>query len=166
MQTADRHCRTDLSACRVLAISLQFGGVLAAPSLRTDASVLDRPGYDADTGMYLIEPPPMPDIPDCPTWADGQQAMETLDRLLEGFEWQGDDDARAVGLSALITPVVRAALPTAPLHAISAPEAGTGKGYLTQIAAMIATGSDCPVISAGKNEEDTESGSSPCYSAA
>ena len=131
-------------------------GVLAAPSLRPDGSLLDRPGYDADTGMFLIEPPPMPDIPDRPTWADGQQAMETLDRLLESFPWQGDDDARAVGLSALITPVVRAALPTAPLHAISAPEAGTGKSYLTQIAAVIATGSPCPVISAGRNEEETE----------
>ena len=98
----------------------------------------------------------MPDMPDQPTWADGQQAMETLDRLLESFPWQGDDDARAVGLSALITPVVRAALPTAPLHAISAPEAGTGKSYLTQVAAAIATGSPCPVISAGRNEEETE----------
>jgi hypothetical protein len=131
-------------------------GVLAAPSLRLDGSLLDRPGYDADTGMYVIEPPPMSDIPDRPTWADGQQAMETLDRLLESFPWQGDDDARAVGLSALITPVVRAALPTAPLHAISAPEAGTGKSYLTQIAAAIATGAPCPVISTGRNEEETE----------
>ena len=131
-------------------------GVLAAPSLRPDGSLLDRPGYDADTGMYLIEPPPMPDIPDSPTWADGQQAMETLDGLLESFPWQGDDDARAVGLSALITPVVRAALPTVPMHAISAPEAGTGKSYLTQLAAAIATGLPCPVISAGRDEEETE----------
>jgi hypothetical protein len=131
-------------------------GVLAAPSLRPDGSLLERPGYDPDTGMFLIEPPPMPEIPDRPTWADGLRAMETLDRLLESFPWQGDDDARAVALSALITPVVRAALPTAPLHAISAPEAGTGKSYLTQIAAAIATGAPCPVISAGRNEEETE----------
>ena len=39
---------------------------------------------------------------------------------------------------------------------ISAPEAGTGKSYLTQIAAAIATGASCPVISAGRNEEETE----------
>ena len=131
-------------------------GVLAAPSLRPDGSLIDRPGYDEATRMYVIEPPPMPAIPERPSWSDGVQAMELLNRLLGGFPWQGDDDARAVGLSALMTPVLRAALPTAPLHAISAPEAGSGKSFLTQLAAAIATGASCPVIAAGKNEEETE----------
>jgi hypothetical protein len=130
-------------------------GVLAAPSLRGDGSLLDQPGYDEATGMFLVAPPPMPSIPDQPTWAEGQQAMETLNQLLAGFPFD-DDNARAVGLSALVTPVVRAALPTSPLHAITAPEAGTGKSFLTQIAAAIATGTPCPVISAGRNEEETE----------
>ena len=98
-------------------------------------------------------------MPEAPTWSDGEQAMELLDRLLDGFPWQGDDDARAVGLSALMTPVLRAALPTAPMHAISAPEAGSGKSYLTQIAAAIATGASCPVIAAGKRRGgDSRSG--------
>ena len=61
-----------------------------------------------------------------------------------------DDDARAVGLSALMTPVLRAALPTAPMHCVSAPEAGTGKTHLTHVAASISTGASCPVIAAGK----------------
>ena len=33
----------------------QVRGVLAAPSLRPDGSLLDQPGYDAATGMYLID---------------------------------------------------------------------------------------------------------------
>ena len=36
-------------------------GVLAAPSLRPDGSILEAAGYDAATGMYLIDPPPMPE---------------------------------------------------------------------------------------------------------
>jgi hypothetical protein len=134
----------------------QIRGVLAAPALRPDGSIIEAAGYDAATGMYLIDPPPMPDIPEQPSKREGEQALEVLDNLLDGFPWQGDDDARAVGLSALITPVVRPAMPTVPLHAISAPEAGSGKGYLVQLAAAVATGFPCPVISTGKDEEEME----------
>jgi hypothetical protein len=131
-------------------------GVLAAPSLRPDGSLLDKSGYDPDTGMFLLDPPAMPEIPEQPTERDGRKALAVLAKLLDTFPWQGDDDSRAVGISALVSPVVRAALPTVPLHAISSPEAGTGKSYLTQIAAAIATGFPCPVIATGKDTEETE----------
>ena len=130
-------------------------GVLAAPALRPDGSLIEHAGYDAATGMYLMDPPPMPDMPDQPTWKEGKQALDVLDELLDAFPWE-DDDSRAVGLSALISPVVRPALPTVPLHAFSSPEAGTGKSYITQLAAAIATGFPCPVISTGKDEEEIE----------
>jgi hypothetical protein len=42
------------------------------------------------------------------------------------------------------------------MHAASAPEAGNGKSYLFQIAAAIATGFPCPVISTGKDDEELE----------
>jgi putative DNA primase/helicase len=45
---------------------------------------------------------------------------------------------------------------TAPMHAANAPEAGSGKSYLFQLAAAIATGFPCPVISSGKDEEELE----------
>jgi hypothetical protein len=131
-------------------------GVLAAQSMRPDGSIIETAGYDALTAMYLFNPPPMPDIPERPTKSEGGQALEILDDLLKDFPWQGDDDARAVALSALITPVVRPAMPTAPMHAANAPEAGSGKSYLFQLAAAIATGFPCPVISTGKDEEELE----------
>ena len=42
------------------------------------------------------------------------------------------------------------------MHAVDAPEAGTGKSYLIDIASVIATGEIAPVIAAGRNEEETE----------
>ena len=75
---------------------LPLRGVLAAPSLRPDGTLIERAGYDDATGMYLFDPPPMPDVPDQPTMAQGRQALNVLDGLLAGFPWQGDDDARAV----------------------------------------------------------------------
>jgi putative DNA primase/helicase len=43
-----------------------------------------------------------------------------------------------------------------PLHAFDAPEAGSGKSYLVDLAAALATGELAPVIAAGRNEEETE----------
>jgi putative DNA primase/helicase len=43
-----------------------------------------------------------------------------------------------------------------PMHLTTAPEAGSGKSYLADIAAMIATGERCPVIALSKNAEESE----------
>ena len=102
----------------------EIRGVLAAPSMRPDGSILHQPGFDPATGMYLIDPPAMPDIPDKPTQQDARQALAVLDSLLDSFPWQGDDDSRAVGLSMLISPIMRACLPTVPMHCVSAPAPG------------------------------------------
>ena len=61
-----------------------------------------------------------------------------------------------MALSILITPVARGGMMVAPLHVTSAPTRGTGKSYLFDIAAAIATGERCPVINAGRTEEETE----------
>ena len=44
----------------------------------------------------------------------------------------------------------------APLFAIRATTAGTGKSYLADLVAALSTARPCPVISAGSNEEETE----------
>jgi hypothetical protein len=134
----------------------EIRGVLAAPSMRPDGSILDQPGYDFATGMYLIDPPPMPEISDKPTRQDATRSLELLDSLLDSFPWQGDDDSRAVGLSMLISPLLRACLPAVPMHCVSAPAPGTGKSFLCDLAAALATGFPCVVMAAGKDEEELE----------
>lgn len=134
----------------------EIRGVLAAPSMRPDGSILHRPGFDPATGMFLVDPPAMPDIPEQPTHQDARQALAVLDSLLESFPWQGDDDSRAVGLSMLVSPIMRASLPTVPMHCVSAPAPGSGKSYLCDLAAAIATGFPCVVMAAGRDEEELE----------
>ena len=80
---------------------------------------------------------------------------EMLDRgarqallLLEGFPFVSNAD-RSVALAAMLTPVVRGAIETAPLTAVRASTAGTGKSFLVDVASVIATGRPCPVISGG-----------------
>ena len=47
-------------------------------------------------------------------------------------------------------------LSTAPMHTFRAHTIGTGKSLLVDVAAAIATGRRCPVIAAGRTEEETE----------
>lgn len=130
-------------------------GVLATPTLRPDGSILSASGYDLATGLLLVAPPAMPTIPEQPSRDDALAALGQLDALLKEFPFV-NDASRSVGLSTLITPVVRGAMSVAPMHAADAPEAGTGKSYLFDISSTIATGEIAPAIAAGRDEEETE----------
>jgi putative DNA primase/helicase len=113
------------------------------------------PGYDAATRLLLIEPPPMPDIPDAPTREQALDALALLESLLVDFPFV-DEVAKSVALSALISPVVRGAFAHAPMPALTAPVAGSGKSYLLDVVAAISSGQYMPVISASPKEEELE----------
>ncbi|HZV05857.1 MAG TPA: bifunctional DNA primase/polymerase [Gemmataceae bacterium] len=130
-------------------------GVTSAPTMRPDGSLVTEAGFDPKTGLLLVEPPPMPVIPEAPTKADAEAALKLLEDLLVGFPFV-DDVARAGALSALITAVARGAFPVAPLHASRAPTAGSGKSFLWDIVAAIIIGHPMPVISTGKDEIEME----------
>jgi putative DNA primase/helicase len=129
-------------------------GIITTPTLRLDGSILAQP-YDPATRLLLIEPPPMPPIPERPSRDDALAAIKLLSSLLVEFPLV-NDSSRAVALSALITPVARGAMQVAPMHAFDAPEAGSGKSYLIDLASAIATGEIAPAIAAGRDEAETE----------
>ena len=83
------------------------------------------------------------------------RALDLLKSLMTEFPFV-DELSLSVALSMLITPVVRGATPVVPLHASKAPTAGSGKSYLVDVASTIVSGRICPVVSAGKTEEETE----------
>ena len=130
-------------------------GVIATPTMRPDGSLLVKQGYDLATRLLLIEPPPMPEIPDKPTRDDALAALALLEELISETPFD-DGPSKSVALSGLITPVVRGAFPVAPMHVSSAPVAGSGKSFLWDMCAGISTGQQrIPVIAAG-NKEETE----------
>jgi putative DNA primase/helicase len=133
-------------------------GVITTPTMRPDGTILHQPGYDPVTRLYqVVDPTLIPSyIPDQPTGEDAQAALAVLNELLDEFPFVADVD-RSVALSAIITPIVRGAVSVAPLHAIRASTAGTGKSYLADTASAIATGRPCPVIAVSGKPEETES---------
>jgi putative DNA primase/helicase len=132
-----------------------LAGIVEAPTMRHDGSILDRPGYDPASGLMLIGQVDMPRIPDHPTEAQARAALETLRKPIAGFPFVSEAD-RAVALSGMLTAVTRRAYGSAPLHAMTAPTAGSGKGKVVDVISVIATGRPAPVLSPGKTEEEAE----------
>lgn len=131
-------------------------GIINCPTLRPDGSILDLPGYDAQTGL-LFDPQDVhfPMLPRDPDRATAQRALAFLKDLISTFPFVTDAD-RSVALSGILTALIRRSLPTAPLHGFNAPAAGTGKSMLVDLASLIATARPAPVIAQGKSEEEME----------
>lgn len=134
----------------------QLHRIVSAPTLRHDRSVLARPGYDEATGLLVdFGDERFPEILETPTRDDALAALATLKGLLGTFPFVLPADL-SVALCAILTSVVRASLPTAPIFAITAPVAGSGKSLLVDLIVMISSGNLAPVISQGRSEEEFE----------
>ena len=132
-------------------------GIVTAPTLRRDGSVLAREGLDPATGLIVMGPlPVMPKLSLKPTREEAERAVRMLDEELLGEFPFCDEASKAAALSGLISPNVRAALTCVPMHNTTAPAPGTGKSFLWDIAAGIAVGDAMPIAAAGKDIEEME----------
>lgn len=131
-------------------------GVVSSPTMRKDGTILQTPGYDTASGL-LFEPNGVefPIVPDAPTREDALRALEVLIKPFRDFEFATPAD-RSVLLSAVLTAIIRRNLPSAPLFAIDAPTAGSGKSLLCETVGIIATGHKPTMISQGKTDEENE----------
>lgn len=137
-------------------------GVISAPTLRHDGSILETPGYDDRTGL-LFEPlgQVFYPVPQRPNRRDAVEALGQLHAIIDTFPFVARVD-RSVAISAILTVLVRRSMASAPLHAFTAPVAGSGKTMLVNIAAIIASGRSAGVISQGHKEEEFEKRLASC----
>lgn len=107
-------------------------GIVTAPTLRSDGTVLDKPGFDAVSGLlYACDDPSPPHVPLCPTDSEVNGALHDLLAPVAQFPF-ASREARGVALAAMLTACVRRSLPTAPGFAFDAPAPGTGKSLLAR----------------------------------
>jgi hypothetical protein len=130
-------------------------GIATAPVLLPDGRIIERPGYDAATGIYYhpqgvaFEP-----VPPYPTRHGAEQALARIKSLYATFPFVSDVD-RSVGLSALLTLISRWCYLHAPAHAVTAPQAGSGKSMLIDLASIVATGHEAEVCEFSRNPEES-----------
>jgi putative DNA primase/helicase len=135
----------------------KVAGVITTPTMRPDGTILDQPGYDEMTQLWYSPDPHLvvPPVTANPTPADAEAALALIEGLLREFPFVSGLD-RAVALAAILTPLLRGAFDVAPMFLFLAHVAGTGKSYLVNLAATLATGRPCPVITNCKSSEEME----------
>lgn len=139
-----------------------LNGVIQAPTMRADASLLTMEGYDRMSGLYLdTGGAEFPTIPDNPTKDEAERALALLKTPFEEFPFPTNDEefpplspSLSVALSAVLTGLIRRTLPTAPLHGFDAAEAGSGKGLGCSIVTMIVTGNRAAAINYSTTETE------------
>jgi len=127
-------------------------GVIAAPTLRADGSLLDKAGYDPASGYYVASELKVR-VPEEPTRDHAIDALKALKELLRDFPFVSVVDL-AVALAFLLTCLVRSALGNVPLFGFSAPVRGSGKSTLAELGAIFATGRMAAVVAATSDPDE------------
>jgi len=113
-------------------------GIINAPTLRADGSLLNVPGFDVETGLWLRQGA-WPAIPEHPSRNCLEAAWRVLWLPFSEFPYVSNDD-RAVAATAILTAIVRRTLPLAPAFSFDAPAASSGKTLLATCVAELCGG--------------------------
>ena len=149
----------------------ELRGVIETPTIDDCGRVVQQPGFDEDTSLYVaIDPSAFPPVPDAPTREDAMAALEKIEHPLRGFPFvdangrpKKDDEiqhevspSRSVVLSAILSGLRRPFMRSCPLHAFTAPTAGTGKSLLAELVGIVVTGHTPHSMAQGKSPEEDE----------
>jgi hypothetical protein len=107
-------------------------GIIGAPVLRRDGTLLQDPGYDPATGLYLAARVALPPVPEAPSPEQvGKARGFLIDRFLRDFPWSGPAD-RANYTALLATPILRQFTRSlTPFALVDATMPASGKTILT-----------------------------------
>lgn len=107
-------------------------GIAGAPLLRPDGTLLQDPGYDKKTGLYLASKIPLDKVPEHPTEKQVEDARSfILDSFLFDFPWVDEAD-RANYIGVLVTPILRKFTKAlSPFVVYTATMPSSGKSILT-----------------------------------
>lgn len=117
-------------------------GISRLPLVRADGSMVTKTGYDSTTRHHveLSEDLEGIAVPDSPSAAEIDSARALLlDDLLADFLLKDETD-RAHAVAALLTPLIRPLVPTAPFLVIDGLQRGVGKGLFLDVMSRIALG--------------------------
>ena len=114
-------------------------GVVGAPVLRPDGTLLTKPGYDEKTGLYLASRTSPLEVPDPLPASDVAWARDLVFRQVLGdFPWCGPAD-KANYVAGLVTQIIRRRLRGAPVpfFPVTATDQASGKTLLAAIAGAL-----------------------------
>jgi hypothetical protein len=128
-------------------------GIVMAPVLRPDGTVLQTPGYDEATRLLYAPAREYPEIPDRPTRDDARQAILELLGVVCDFPLASAVDQSAWLAAVLTLPARYAVRGNVPMFMFEANRARTGKTKLAMVASIIGLGY-CAHPTATKPDDD------------
>ena len=127
---------------------------ISVPTIRPDGFLLIKPGYDKESQIFLdLKEPAI--VPESPTIEDCKNALEIILYPFKDFPFCSQLD-KAVLLAAVLTGVLRPALPTAPASVVESPDVGSGKTLIARSLSMMITGQEPSVCSISRTNDDDE----------
>lgn len=134
-------------------------GIIHAPTLREDGSLLRAPGHDAVSGLYLM-PVDSALLRTTPRLVDlgREKAMasaDTLMKALASFPFVAPAD-HVAAVAMILTALVARSIAAVPMAVVTAPTPGTGKSLLADVPAILATGRRAAVMSIGRDASEAE----------
>ena len=131
--------------------------VTSIPVFAPDGELLDAPGYHEKAATWHVPAPDLkiPSLPKQPSVSEINQARSILlDDLLVDFPFEGEADLAHV-IAAMLLPFIRCMIDSpSPLHVVEAPEAGTGKGLLSDVISAIITGTSAAITTLPSQEDE------------
>ncbi len=117
-------------------------GVITAPCISPDGSLIDTPGYHEESGLYYAPGSGLESIrvSDRPTKEEVKMSIALISEVIVDFCFL-DEASRANAFALIITPFVRPNIEgPVPLAIVSSPAQGTGKSLLADVTSILYTG--------------------------
>jgi hypothetical protein len=132
-----------------------LAGIVYSPTLRPDGTVIDRAGYDPDTGFYLdLNGCTFPPVPDHPDRVDARGALTTLQALFDEFDFEDPSQLSSV-IAAILTLLGRHLIDgPIPMWLFSGTKPGSGKTLLAHCVSLIGTGRLPTTYSQTKDDDE------------
>ncbi len=131
-------------------------GILEAPSIRPDGSIIQRPGYDRSTGYLYAPTEDFPPVPESPAQADAARALAELHEPFADFQFS-DETHQASTIAALLNILARPAIAgSTPAVIHDANTRGSGKTLKADAVSTIVTGRPTAKMAYPKDDEELE----------
>lgn len=132
-----------------------LAGIVNHPVFRHDGTILQKNGFDPESGVYVNLVSEFPAVPDAPSAEEVAAAIELLSDVVSDFPFK-DASSKSAWLASVLTPLVRDAHGdrTGPLFLYSANDSGAGKGLLADVTWLIVTGHLAEETPAPTNNEE------------
>ena len=114
-----------------------LAGVIGSPTLRPDGTLVQEPGYDKETGLYLQPTVKVDRVPDEISDEQLQASRQFVMKIFKDFCWSSQGDFAnfmALGVSPMLRPYIKT---TTPFGMISATTRGSGKTNLADAIGML-----------------------------